>query len=1514
MQLPLALAQRHYNRQLFADRYLDVTLPQRPEWLALADEATPILAALRTIFAAYTPSSSEAQTEKDLVHPVLNALGHTYEIQTPLRTPKGTKKPDYIFYNGQAALTQNKGRTLSAADLAAAFAVGDAKHWERKLDVSSTRDYAEINKVPADQIAFYLRHSGVAWGLLTNGRRWRLYHRDSFERQDRYYEVDLKDLVEANDPIAFLYFYAFFRRAAFDPPQAHPLTLATMLRESADYAQGVSASLKEQVYDALRHMAQGFLDYPRNKLDPTPATLQAIYANSLIVLYRLLFVLYAEARELLPLRASADYREEYSLYAVVREAARRLDSGMTLLVDTGRTWAKLRDLFGIINVGSPPLNVATFNGGLFDPQRHPFLEQYVVGDAQLQQALDNLARVADSAGLKELIDYRDLAERHLGTIYEGLLEYRLVGLGPHPPNPLLTQEAHGELVERIVIPADLQATMVEVARRFRKEPTPSDAVLWQALRKRQLEQRKFRRQQPIGPFVVDFFCSEERLIVEVDGPIHATQQEADHERQQLLEQAGYRMLRVSAALVEHDLPQALQNIRIAFTSTLARLPSPVQDIPSPKTAPEPSPQTPLPERERGFAQHQDDEFAAPPPAPREGEGGRGDAGESLPRTPADAGFTIALVNDKGERHRTGSYYTPDFVVQYIVEQTLQPILDAAVAAAANDDAAQIAAVLSVNVLDPAMGSGHFPVAAMEYIARYLVDLGVTPPAEAGDEPDLAYWKRRVAQSCIYGVDLNPLAVDLAKLSLWLATAAKGRPLSFLDHHLRCGNALVGTRVSDLDGLRLAAQKPRRRPARLPASIQGEPSSVVQISLLDDAAFAGAMSSAVGSMWLIEGSAASNVAEVKEQEQLYEQVRRSLTERFAVEADLRTAAGFGQAPEPSLWKALTAYAIRRDTGAFAMPAYEPLLQQMRELAAAQRFFHWDLEFPEVFFDRHGRPLGDSAGFDAVIGNPPYVRQEQLGPVKPYFQAAFAETYHGMNDLYVYFYQQGVRLLQAGGRMSYIVTNKWLRAGYGEGLRGFFAEQTQIERIVDFGHAPIFAGADVFPCIIVVQKPVRRPSPAQDSVVQKPARLPSPVQGAGRGGEGGLGSERDAEDDQTVQVTNFPREALKLVSLASYVNRYSYPVPQRRLGRSAWSLEAANTDDLMEKIRRNGVPLAEFAGVKPYYGIKTGFNEAFLIDTATKERLVRDDPRSAAIIKPYLRGQDIKRWSPEWDGLWLIQLKSSGDYTWPWSSTPEQAEAVFAQTYPSLYAFMKPFEARLRQRQDKGRFWWELRSCAYYAAFDQPKLMYQEIQFHPVYSMDDTGYFCNNKVFFLAKSDPYLLAVLNSPLMWWHNWRFLPHMKDEALNPAGFLIEQLPIAPPSDTTRAEVEPAVARLIAITQANQAARRDTLDWLGVEFGVEKAGQKLEAFAGLSEAAFIEEVRKRRPKAAGSLSPAGLRALRDGYVEQATPVQQRAAEALGLEQRLAALVNAAYGLTPEAEAVLWETAPPRMPIPRSTA
>jgi len=1255
----LALTSPPYrNQQLFSDHYLGMTLPQHPGWFALEIQARPVFEQLKAIYHAYTPSDNEAQTEEGLVRPVLKALGHTFEVQAALATPDGTKRPDYIFYRDGAALQANKGKTLTEELLQGkAFAIGDAKYWDRPLDVAVKQSGGDpfTNKNPSYQIWFYMEQGGAEWGILTNGRLWRLYHKDTAHRLDRFYEVDLAALLEGDNVERFLYFYAFFARSSFEP---HALGVAALLKASTDYARGIGDTFKSQVYDALRHLAQGFLDYEPNGLQPDAATLKDIYDNGLIVLYRLLFVLYAEARELLPIRESVLYRDRYSLHAIKHAVERDVRQGIRLLPNSVTRWPELKTLFGIINAGSPPLQVATFNGGLFDPQRHPFLERNSVGDAHLQQAIDKLTRVDE-----QFVDYRDLAEQHLGTIYQGLLEYHL----------------------------------------------------------------------------------------------------------------------------EAILPQG--------------------------------------------------------------------------------GWSVALLTDKGERHATGSYYTPDYIVKYMVEQTVGPLLEAAVATAPSDED-KITAVLNINVLDPAMGSGYFLVEATEYIARFLIELGIQPQEDTGGEADVAYWRRRVAQSCIYGVDLNPLAVDLAKLSLWLITVAKDRPLSFLDHHLRPGNSLLGARIAELraGGSNSAVNKTTSKAKRAAAA--------GQLTLFSDDAFRQSMSTAVGSMWLIEASPAETVAEVKEQEKIYLKLHEALVGKYGTLADLVTATHFGLSIDKTQWSSLADYAMGRT---FIVPQkqvreYAGLLQAADVFSTRDQYFHWELEFPEVFFDRHGELKGDAAGFDAVIGNPPYVRQEQLAPFKPYFAATYPETYDGVADLYIYFYQQGLQLTRTGGRMSYIVTNKWMRAGYGKNLRAYFAAQAILDQIVDFGHAPIFEDADVFPCIVLLEKPAL------------------------------LGDHLAAHE---VQVTSFPREKLHQIELSRYVREYSHTVLQSRFTSRAWSLETSAADDLMVKIRRVGMPLGEFASVKPYYGIKTGLNEAFLIDTPTKERLIREDGNSTDLIRPYLRGQDIKRWSPEWQGLWMIFARRGIDI----------------DSYPAIKQHLLSFREQLEPKpkgwigenwpgRKTGTYkWYEVQdSVEYWTLFGSPKIAYQEIQFHSWFAIDREGYLTNNKAFILPTADLYVLAVLNSPLMWWHNWRYLPHMKDEALSPVGELLIDLPIATPSDDTRASVESAVERLIAITRANREACHDTIDWLHTEFDIVSPGQQLENFSRLDLDSFVAEVRKRRLKVAGPLSPAALKALRAGYIEQATPVQQRQGEAAILERDNTNLVNAAYGLTPQDIDLLWATAPPRMP------
>ncbi|MBE9231684.1 Eco57I restriction-modification methylase domain-containing protein, partial [Cuspidothrix issatschenkoi LEGE 03284] len=538
------------------------------------------------------------------------------------------------------------------------------------------------------------------------------------------------------------------------------------------------------------------------------------------------------------------------------------------------------------------------------------------------------------------------------------------------------------------------------------------------------------------------------------------------------------------------------------------------------------------------------------------------------------------------------------------------------------------------------------------------------------------------------------------------------------------------------------------------------------------------------------------------------------------------------------------------------------------------FIWESEFPQVFAE---------GGFDVVIGNPPYIRQELLSPFKPYLQSNY-QTYDGVADIYIYFYEKGLNLLKPEGILSYIVTNKWLRSGYGEALRRFFSQSSVFEKIIDFGHAPIFEDADTFPCIVSVKK-------TKVSETEK--------------------------ENKEVLVCVVPREELPKINLTQYVQNEdnSYNIPWSRFSAHAWSLEPPAVDELMQKIQRVGVPLKEFAGVKPLYGIKTGFNEAFLIDDATKKKLVLDDPKCAEIIKPILRGQDIKRWCPEWDNLWIIFARRGIDI----------------DAYPAVKNYLSQYQKQLEPRpknwnvskdgnwegRKPGTYkWYEIQDAVdYWQLFEQPKIIYQEIQTFPLYAFDNSGVLGNNKTFILPTEDLFILAVLNSPLLWWYGQRIFTKMLSDSISPMGFLFETLPIAQPTTEIRAEVEEIVTRLIEITKLNGQVYKDVLDWLQVEYKIEKLGNKLEDFAALEFAEFVEEVRKRMPKpktakkASDPLSITAFKALRQAYSDYVPEIQTRKNETVKLEKRLSDLVNQVYQLTPEEIELMWKTAPPRMPI-----
>ncbi|SMC00357.1 conserved hypothetical protein [Hymenobacter roseosalivarius DSM 11622] len=775
--------------------------------------------------------------------------------------------------------------------------------------------------------------------------------------------------------------------------------------------------------------------------------------------------------------------------------------------------------------------------------------------------------------------------------------------------------------------------------------------------------------------------------------------------------------------------------------------------------------------------------------------------------PLISAAVLGLIFEKISGYRDGSFYTPGFITMYMCRHTLRRAVVrhfnerygwhveavADLRERLDDDLKKrpefSAAFNELRVLDPAVGSGHFLVSALNELLAIKSELGLLLDDEGkrlryrltvardelavtSDEDDTLFeyratWdaatqtrrvgrdhtrlqsalfreKRHLIEHCLYGVDLNPNSVRICRLRLWIellkhayytpeSSYRELETLPNLDLNVRAGNSLI---------------------SRYP--LQADLTEVFRRKDFSLAAYR----RAVGGFFSARGREAKQElqdylqrlkdqfrTDIQRHDPLLKKISRAREDLLRVELDQKPDLfGKSRLTEEDGW-------ARRTTLQLNLDKLEAERQQREQGALYRDAFEWRFEFPEVL-----SPDGSFRGFDAVLGNPPYIRQEELAPqLKPYLKTHY-ETSAGTADLYVYFYELGLRLLAPGGELSFITNNKWLRAGYGQALRRYLLQPTlRLQELLDFGDLPVFPEATTYPNILSVQK-----SPQAATV--RVAELTT------------LGSD----------LTRFPE----------VVQAAAADMPTARLSEEAWSLAAPQVQALLEKLRSAGTPLGEYVGGKIYSGIKTGSNEAFVIDAATKDALIAEDPNAAEFIKPFLAGRDIKRYQMPKADKYLIYV--------PWTFKLD--------LYPSIKTHLFKHYEILSNRSEvlSGRFaWFALSRYAseYVKDFKKPKIIYQEIATYQSFAYDISGLFSNNKTFIIPEGDHFLLGVMNSSPAWFFINQVASKMAGGAIAMQAPTLTQLPIPAATAEQQAPIVALVKQVLAAKAAAPTANTQPLE-----------------------------------------------------------------------------------------------------------
>lgn len=500
----------------------------------------------------------------------------------------------------------------------------------------------------------------------------------------------------------------------------------------------------------------------------------------------------------------------------------------------------------------------------------------------------------------------------------------------------------------------------------------------------------------------------------------------------------------------------------------------------------------------------------------------------------------------------------------------------------------------------------------------------------------------------------------------------------------------------------------------------------------------------------------------------------------------------------------------------------------------RPFAWDGRFEAT---------REAGGFDIVIGNPPYVRMEVLKPVKPYLSEHYTVA-DERTDLYAYFFEKGVNLLKPGGRLGFISSSTFFRTGSGEKLRLLLSERTRIEAVVDFGDAQLFEGVTTYPAILTMRK-----------------------------------LEQGEAADGELRFLNI-RDKVP-ADIGKAFEEKSETMPRARLTGASWRFEAERVARVRDKITAGRKTLGEVYGA-PLYGIKTGLNEAFIIDTETRDALVRRDPKSADLLKPFLKGENIKRWRVEPEGLFLINIPKG---------------KVRIDDYPAIRDHLAKFKPELEARATQQE-WFELQQAqlAYQERMAGPKIVYNRFLSGPAFAFDESGTFINDAPYFIASSDRWLCGYLNSKLAWFTLGSGATLLRGGFIQLHAQYVEPLPLLPSDQMLSETAAFCISRANRVYEAMSLVRQRIVTDLGQ--GLPLSG-KLANWSDLDFAAFRAEIKR----LTGKDLPIRERGEWEAYLdENRAKVRQFTAEIEAAEREIDRLVYEAFELTAEEIAIVEES------------